>query len=102
MTVPASLGQAVQKYGRSTSLTHGTITGLNATVTVNYGSSGNATFVNQIIVSSSRSFIQAGDSGSLLVTDDPDANPIDCCSLEVPAEPWPSRIILTMSCRTSA
>lgn len=75
-TISAALGQPVQKYGRSTSLTHGAITGLNATVTVNYGTSGNATFVNQIIVSSSRGFIQAGDSGSLLVTDDPDANPV--------------------------
>ena len=75
-TLPATLGQAVQKYGRTTSLTHGTITGINATVTVNYGASGNATFVDQIIVSSPTSFIQAGDSGSLLVTDDADANPV--------------------------
>lgn len=76
VTTTASIGQAVQKYGRSTSLTHGTITGINATVTVNYGPSGNATFVNQIIVTSTGSFIQAGDSGSLLVTDDPEANPV--------------------------
>lgn len=75
-TTTATIGQAVQKYGRSTSLTHGTITGINATVTVNYGSAGNATFVNQIVVNSSGSFIQAGDSGSLLVTDDADAEPV--------------------------
>ncbi|HZR45148.1 MAG TPA: hypothetical protein VFA47_00480 [Candidatus Manganitrophaceae bacterium] len=72
----AAIGQAVQKYGRTTSLTHGTVTGINATVTVNYGASGNATFVNQIIVNSSGAFIQAGDSGSLLVTDDTSANPV--------------------------
>ncbi len=75
-TVPAALGQAVQKYGRTTSLTHGTVTGINATVTVNYGASGNATFVNQIIVTSPTTFIGAGDSGSLLVTDDANANPV--------------------------
>ena len=76
-TVSAGIYQSVQKYGRTTSLTKGTIYGINATVTVNYGSSGNATFVNQIIVFSFfRPFIQAGDSGSLLVTNNPSANPV--------------------------
>ena len=73
-TVSASLGQAVQKYGRTTSLTKGIITGINATVDVTY-SSGTARFVNQIVVSSARPFIKAGDSGSLLVTD-PGRNPV--------------------------
>jgi len=73
--VTASLYQAVQKYGRTTSLTRGTITGINATVTVGYGT-GTATFVNQIIVSSNKPFIKAGDSGSLLVTDDTAAHPV--------------------------
>jgi hypothetical protein len=64
----AALGQAVQKYGRTTSLTQGVVTGINATVRVSY-SSGTAVFVNQIIVESTGSpFIKAGDSGSLLVT----------------------------------
>ena len=75
-TVPASIFQSVQKYGRTTLLTRGTIFGINATVTVNYGSSGNATFVNQIVVFSFRHFIGAGDSGSLLVTNDSNANPV--------------------------
>lgn len=67
--VSAELDLAVQKYGRSTSLTKGTITGINATVNVGY-SFGTAHFVDQIVVSSNRGpFIKAGDSGSLLVTD---------------------------------
>jgi hypothetical protein len=75
-TVPASVGQAVQKYGRTTSLTRGTVTGINAIVTVSYGASGNAVFTDQIIISSSRAFLKAGDSGSLVVTDDTNANPV--------------------------
>jgi hypothetical protein len=72
---PAAVGQLVQKYGRTTSLTKGKVTGINATVIVGY-SSGYARFVDQIIVGSTKKpFIKAGDSGSLLVTD-PDANPI--------------------------
>ena len=69
-SIPATayLGQAVQKYGRTTSLTKGTVTAINATVDVGY-SSGTARFVDQIIVQSSTAFIGAGDSGSLLVTD---------------------------------
>lgn len=65
----AALGQSVQKYGRTTALTKGVVTGINATVRVSY-SSGTAVFVNQIIVESvGPPFIKAGDSGSLLVTD---------------------------------
>jgi hypothetical protein len=74
-TVPAAVNQPVQKYGRTTSLTHGTVTAINATVLVGY-SSGNARFVNQIIVQSGTQFIGAGDSGSLLVTDDVNDNPV--------------------------
>lgn len=73
-TVSASVGQPVQKYGRTTSLTKGQVTGINATVLVGY-SSGVARFVDQIIVGSTKPFIKAGDSGSLLVTD-PSANPM--------------------------
>ncbi len=73
-TVSASLGQAVQKYGRTTSLTKGTITGVNATVRVGY-SSGTAKFVNQIIIEDG-SFSDGGDSGSLVVTDDDYRNPV--------------------------
>lgn len=66
-TVTAVLDQNVQKYGRTTLLTRGKVTGINATVIVGYNS-GYARFVNQIIVESNKSFIKAGDSGSLLVT----------------------------------
>jgi hypothetical protein len=66
----------VQKYGRTTKLTKGVITGINATITVSYGASGNAVFVNQIVVRSNKPFLKSGDSGSLLVTDDLDCNPV--------------------------
>jgi hypothetical protein len=72
-TVSAYIGQAVQKYGRTTSLTKGTVTGINATVTVDYGASGTATFSNQIIISAKKPFSKAGDSGSLIVTNDSNA-----------------------------
>jgi hypothetical protein len=75
ITTGASLGQAVQKYGRTTSLTRGTVTAINATVNVGY-SSGTARFVGQIIVQSKKPFIKPGDSGSLLVTNDVAANPV--------------------------
>lgn len=65
--VSASLGHAVQKYGRTTALTSGTITGIAATLEVGY-SSGTATFVDQIIVEGRKPFLKSGDSGSLVVT----------------------------------
>jgi hypothetical protein len=71
------LGQSVQKYGRTTALTRGTITGINATLVVGY-TKGLATFVNQIIVEDDSAFILPGDSGSLLVTD-PGRNPVGLC-----------------------
>ena len=74
-TTTAKIFQAVQKYGRTTSLTKGTIMGLNATVSVTYDF-GTAVFVKQIIVTSSRAFIKAGDSGSLLVTNDSNCYPV--------------------------
>lgn len=74
VTVSPSVGMAVQKYGRTTQLTKGTITGINATISVGYGASGTAYFEKQIIVQSIRPFIKAGDSGSLLVN--PKNNPV--------------------------
>jgi hypothetical protein len=50
-TATASVGLAVQKYGRTTLLTKGTVTGTNVIVNVGY-SSGTARFVNQIYVRS--------------------------------------------------
>ena len=66
--LPAFVGQKVQKYGRTSQLTRGQVTGINATVNVGY-SSGTARFINQIVIGSRKAFIKAGDSGSLLVTD---------------------------------
>lgn len=63
-TLPAALGMAVRKSGRTTGLTQGTITVLEATVNVNYGASGTARFENQIV---STPMSEGGDSGSLLV-----------------------------------
>ena len=66
----------VQKYGRTTGLTKGTITGINVIISVNYNA-GTAIFTDQIEVSSAGrgAFIKSGDSGALLVTD-PDAKPV--------------------------
>jgi len=58
----------VKKYGRTTGLTDGQVTAINATVLVSY-SRGVARFVNQIMVEARPGFILPGDSGSLLVLD---------------------------------
>jgi hypothetical protein len=64
----AALDMPVQKYGRTTALTKGTVMGINASVQIGY-ESGTALFNDQILVYSKKPFIKAGDSGSLLVTD---------------------------------
>ncbi|MFH1884819.1 MAG: Ig-like domain-containing protein [Planctomycetota bacterium] len=75
--VGAFLGQQVQKFGRTTELTKGEITYVNVTVNVGYGPGKTARFVKQIIVESEETpFIGGGDSGSLLVTDNADLNPV--------------------------
>lgn len=70
------IGQAVQKYGRTTSLTRGTINYINATVNVSYGTGKNAIFTGQIVIGSGKPFSKAGDSGSLIVTNDSHAYPV--------------------------
>lgn len=72
---PAVVGQAVQKYGRTTRLTRGTITAIHATVDVSYAS-GVARFVDQLIIEAPRAVIKPGDSGSLAVTNDAAAHPV--------------------------
>jgi hypothetical protein len=72
--VSAFVGQNVQKYGETTRLTRGKVMGIDATVSVEYDS-GEAQFVDQIVIRSSLRFIGPGDSGSLLVTK-PGANPV--------------------------
>ena len=69
--VPAFVGQVVQKNGRTTSCTEGTVTAINVTIPVAYGAAcGTATFNGQIMVSPtapSTAFAAAGDSGSPIV-----------------------------------
>lgn len=72
--VDAKLGDPVQKYGRTSSLTRGAISGINVTINVGY-TAGTARFEKQILVTARKAFIKAGDSGSLLVTD-PLRNPV--------------------------
>lgn len=73
-TVSAKLRQAVKKSGRTTGLTSSKVKGLNATVSVTYenecagGVAFTKTFTGQIVIANSnRSFLNAGDSGSLMV-----------------------------------
>jgi hypothetical protein len=65
-TAEAELGTTVQKYGRTTGLTVGRITGINATINVGYRGA-NARFVDQVVISDG-TFSNPGDSGSLVVT----------------------------------
>lgn len=72
----ASIGLAVKKSGRTTGLSRASVTGINGTVSIAYenecagGSAFTKTFTGQIITSNSRcSFLDGGDSGSLMVTD---------------------------------
>src|ERR1043166_784245 len=75
-TVSAALSQLVKKSGRTTALTHSHISGLNATISVSYENECagatvfTKTFTGQIVVAnSSNSFLNSGDSGSLMVED---------------------------------
>jgi hypothetical protein len=75
-TVEATLNMGVQKYGRTTVLTQGTVTGVDAAVKVLY-SRGLATFLHQVIITGTGgSFSNSGDSGALIVTDNRRANPV--------------------------
>jgi hypothetical protein len=72
-----SLGMPVQKMGRTSCLTTGTVAALDANVTVNYSDVVKhprlANFINQILVTGSvltPTFGAAGDSGSLIVSQD--------------------------------
>ena len=75
---PPALNQPVQKQGRTTCLTTGTVTAIDVKVLgvsypqeCNSGKGGVANFVKQIMVTATPStpiFVQPGDSGSLVVT----------------------------------
>jgi hypothetical protein len=67
-TLAPALGQLVQKYGRTTGLTLGTVTGVNATLMIRYDK-GQTRFVKQVVIQGSGGpFSDGGDSGSLIVT----------------------------------
>jgi hypothetical protein len=73
--VEPSVNMHVQKYGRTTYLTHGTVSAINVTVRVSYGTGKSANFYDQIQISPG-GFSAGGDSGSLIVTDDANKNPV--------------------------
>lgn len=74
------LNRNVQKYGRSTKLTRGRITAINATLDICYEvififCIQSARFVDQLVIEPG-SFSAGGDSGSGIVTDDENRNPV--------------------------
>lgn len=77
----ATIGLKVKKYGRTTGYTFGAISELNVTVDVCYESRGPvncvklARFVNQVTITPG-TFSSGGDSGSLIVTDDGNNDPV--------------------------
>ncbi|MFT3876835.1 MAG: hypothetical protein QM708_10505 [Propioniciclava sp.] len=71
-TATATAGMAVQKRGRTTDHTFGTVHSVDATVTVNYGGTiGNRTLRNQVRISPDTArnarFSDRGDSGSVIM-----------------------------------
>lgn len=74
----AALNMAVQKYGRTTVLTHGTVTGVNGDLKVRYDKGNTAHFVHQIVITGNNgsAFSDSGDSGSLIVTDNSALSPV--------------------------
>jgi hypothetical protein len=73
-TVGAFINQPVKKSGRTTGLTKSTVSGLNATISVQYdnecagGVAFTKTFTGQIVIQNKGSaFLNSGDSGSLMV-----------------------------------
>lgn len=75
--VNPSVGLAVKKVGRTTGLTYGTIAATDVTLKVDYDNGETAAFVNQIYIEDPN-FLQAGDSGSLMVTQDGN-HPVGLC-----------------------
>lgn len=80
-TATASVGMDVQKFGRTTGHTTGQVAETNVTVSVCYVTQGPfrcasaATFVGQFTVTPG-SFSGGGDSGSLIVTNSSNRNPV--------------------------
>jgi len=97
----ALLGIHVQKYGRTTKLTHGTITGINASVDICYEvliifCVKSAHYVDQLIITPG-TFSGGGDSGSLIVTDNADKNPVALLFAGSSSETIANRIDLVLN-----
>lgn len=72
-----ALGMIVGKSGRTTQLTQGRVTGLGATINVNYGGGRVALFRDQIAIQGTSGLFSAGgDSGSSIWTWNPQRNPV--------------------------
>jgi hypothetical protein len=96
----ALLGLAVKKYGRTTKLTQGQITGINATLTICYEvliifCVKSATFVDQVIIEPG-AFSGGGDSGSLIVTN-PGLQPVGLLFAGSTAQTIANRIDLVLN-----
>ena len=64
----ALAGMTVTKTGRTTDTTVGTVQSIGSTVTVRYGSCGDARFVNQVVITGiAGPFSLGGDSGSVIL-----------------------------------
>lgn len=78
-TVSAYVNQLVKKYGRTSGLTHGTVYAVNVIVDVCYEGfvvcTKWARFTKQIMITPG-AFSGGGDSGSLIVTDDGNNDPV--------------------------
>src|SRR5262245_15893403 len=76
-----SVGLSVAKSGRTTGFTTGTISSINTSVSVQYqrscgqGKKFVVSYTNQVVISSS-TFSAGGDSGSLIVTNDSNHQPV--------------------------
>jgi hypothetical protein len=80
-TMSPAVGMAVQKSGRTTGHTTGTIGSINTSVNVQYqiqcgkGRKYTVSYTNQVVINSS-SFSAGGDSGSLILTNTTCAHPV--------------------------
>ena len=103
--IAASIGLPVQKYGRTTQLTRGEVSDINVTISVCYANCSSrffaqlAWFEDQIGIASTDagSFSAGGDSGSLIVTDDGNNNPVGLLFAGSDTKTFANRIDLVLN-----